>query len=1134
MTKERGLIERFTGDHIGIAVADKGLRKPASCAVLKSNDMDIRSCIYHPDLRANLLSVHELVSEGYDISFRGEGPSAIISPNGKRHELRKEGRLWVLRLGMLPDGQADAWHVSSKLQHERLCHFYDPKLKCVCTPCAMHKGQKRAHRKERKAVYASTKFNENVHFDVVGPLNPVSISGKKYFLTMVDDYTGWVEVMPLASKDEVHLGLDLWVQTNGRPLACRTDCGAEFAGLFKRKAVRYGMKHYRTPPYTPENNGKCERFNRTIADATRTLVEETDVRIWGAACQAAAHVFNRVANRRGGCAYERRYNRKPETKYLRKFGCKCFYKQNVRTKMDPKYREGVFIGYARDAPAYKVLSMNGTVILSRDVKFHEGEMVADLSVFSPKLSLGGKPDPLQIHGVDANTSTSSAKPHIPTTTSVARGLVGEKPPETVAPTYAGPTESVSQRRDVSGAGESLVNAEVSDADTLPEPSQYTSLQRYASVWIRKKAKLIRTSQGVSAKQATKSAGLLWRDHKRQHGLNAANFRQGGTNERSHGVPMEIEDAVMVDVGHTSSGGTNHETEKRVRDEVDDEDARPAKLPRALMSMAISFLSSVTRKEVLEGPDREAWKKSILLEKEQLFNKGTFEKPQPGEVTRDTKVIPVVNIYAKKDDGRLKTRACVLGNLRDKTGLDVYSPTAHPVTLKMLLGLVNASNLEVSQADVSNAFVNAKIKSTVYVSLPPEWGGGVYKLNRALYGLPESPREWNDEIASFIVSERGYTRSRRDPSYFWKQTPAGSVIRLLLYVDDLFFVGNKEDVNVERELMLKKYTGRHIEPVILPDGREHRTFLGIDLYRDRRKRMLQLKQSTLVRKILEKFRMEQCKTATAPMVGPIRKIRAEGKKRPPAKKGKSRAQVAQVNEDDFDQDPSKFPMRALVGSLMYVMCGTRPDLAYSVKEVSRFLDDVDGEIVNAGKRIIRYLKNTSDYGVTFSDIDGSWAKVITSKDGGQLFESYCDSDFAEDLVQRRSTTGIIVLFMGTPIYWKSVLQTRTALSTCEAEANALLHLVRELEFFRHLFVDIFGHELPTLRVYCDNQSTIAAVTAAVPTPRTKHYAIEFHWLQDRVRDKSIVLKYVATDKNLSDICTKPVPFSQLKRVIAFIE
>eukprot|EP00873_Tetraselmis_striata_P006316 jgi/Tetstr1/426580/TSEL_016858.t1 len=125
---------------------------------------------------------------------------------------------------------------------------------------------------------------------------------------------------------------------------------------------------------------------------------------------------------------------------------------------------------------------------------------------------------------------------------------------------------------------------------------------------------------------------------------------------------------------------------------------------------------------------------------------------------------------------------------------------------------------------------------------------------------------------------------------------------------------------------------------------------------------------------------------------------------------------------------EMPYQALVGSLLYAMVATRPDIAEAVSKLCRVMAKPEERHWQAAKRVLRYLKGTKTLGLTFSN---------GKADG--LLHGYCDADWAGDVVSRRSTTGSVFMLCGTAVSWKSQLQATVALSTAEAEYMALKHI-----------------------------------------------------------------------------------------------
>jgi hypothetical protein len=202
-----------------------------------------------------------------------------------------------------------------------------------------------------------------------------------------------------------------------------------------------------------------------------------------------------------------------------------------------------------------------------------------------------------------------------------------------------------------------------------------------------------------------------------------------------------------------------------------------------------------------------------------------------------------------------------------------------------------------------------------------------------------------------------------------------------------------------------------------------------------------------------------------------------------------------------------PYREAVGSLMYLMVGTRPDIAYSVSVASRYLSNPGPKHWLGVKRIMRYLKGTIDYGLCFS-----FSEKVE-------LVGFSDADWAGDLDSRKSTTGYVFTLSGGPVSWTSKRQNTVALSSTEAEYMAVTMTGREAVWLRTLLQQLgFTMSRPTL-IHVDNQSCTALAQNPVHHQRTKHIDIQHHFVRELVSEKVIELKYVPTEENIADVFTK---------------
>eukprot|EP00253_Pinus_taeda_P036336 PITA_36336 len=241
-------------------------------------------------------------------------------------------------------------------------------------------------------------------------------------------------------------------------------------------------------------------------------------------------------------------------------------------------------------------------------------------------------------------------------------------------------------------------------------------------------------------------------------------------------------------------------------------------------------------------------------------------------------------------------------------------------------------------------------------------------------------------------------------------------------------------------------------------------LGMEIKRDRAKRKLWLNQRKYVETILQRFIMQDSKPVKVLiLVG----VRLSGEQCP----------KTQEEEDDM----SHVPYASAVGSLMYAMVCTRPDIAHVVGVLSRFMSKPGKEHWTAVKRVFRL----------------GWR-----------------------LDQRISTSGYVFNLFGGAVSWMSKKQSVVALSTTEAEYMAATHASKEAIWFQRLCSSM-GLVQGAIRIDCDSQSAIFLAKNPAYHSKTKHIDVQYHFVRDMIEDKKALLVKVDTLKNTADALTKSV-------------
>jgi hypothetical protein len=205
-----------------------------------------------------------------------------------------------------------------------------------------------------------------------------------------------------------------------------------------------------------------------------------------------------------------------------------------------------------------------------------------------------------------------------------------------------------------------------------------------------------------------------------------------------------------------------------------------------------------------------------------------------------------------------------------------------------------------------------------------------------------------------------------------------------------------------------------------------------------------------------------------------------------------------------------PYANAIGSLMYAMMCTRPDVCYAVGLVSRFQSNLGQSHWKAIKRILRYFKGTTDYVLCYQ---GSNLRLF----------GYSDANWGSDLDKRKSTSRYAFLLNNGAITWSSKKQPCITLSTMEAEYVACSTAVQEAVWLRRFLqhLEIVTDAPNPVTIHCDSTATLAYAKDPKYHGKTKHIDIRYHYIRDMVAQKEMVLKHISTSQMIVDPFTKPI-------------
>ncbi|KAE8685870.1 cytochrome P450 71A9-like [Hibiscus syriacus] len=381
-------------------------------------------------------------------------------------------------------------------------------------------------------------------------------------------------------------------------------------------------------------------------------------------------------------------------------------------------------------------------------------------------------------------------------------------------------------------------------------------------------------------------------------------------------------------------------------------------------------------EAMQVKDLVKWESSMKDEMDSFISNQTWELAElpPGKKALHNKWIYRIK---EEHDGskRYKTRLVVKG-FQQKEGID-YNEIFSPV-VKLVLKIVAAENLHLEQLDVKTTFLHGELEEEIYMRQPEgfiEAGKKnlVCRLKKSLYGLKQAHRQWYKKFDSFMSSS-GFTRCQAYHCCYIKRFD-NSFIILLLYVDDILVAGSdmQEIINLKQKLS-KQFA--------MKDLGAAKQILGMRIKRDTKSGTLMLSQAEYINKVLSRFNMQDAKPVSTPLGVHFRLSKEQS-----PKTEEERAHMVKVS------------YASAIGSLMYAMVCTRPDIAQAVRAVSRYMNNSGKVHWEAAKWILRYLRGTTN-------------KALCFKGEDTILTYYVDADLSGNVDIRRSTTRYVYTLGGT--------------------------------------------------------------------------------------------------------------------------
>lgn len=448
-----------------------------------------------------------------------------------------------------------------------------------------------------------------------------------------------------------------------------------------------------------------------------------------------------------------------------------------------------------------------------------------------------------------------------------------------------------------------------------------------------------------------------------------------------------------------------------------------------------------------------------------------ERPKGAKVLKN-KWVFVRKRNAKGEVCRYRTRITIKG-CQQQYGVnfwETYAPVAKAESVRFILLLALYLGLFCRQVDFVTAFLNGPVGEVeIYMEQPDYFDdatGRVCKLLQSLYGLRQAPRIWYRMLDKYL-RKCGFKRTKMDAGVYVR-TVGENKIFVTVYVDDLLIVGTESDIEMVLAELRSKFKIKDLGNV--------KHLLGMEITYVRG-HMLTISQKGYCEKILTKFKMQNCKPVPTPQV--------KGNFPMP---GNPEVEPVCVNDDP------EVDYRQIVGSLQYLVQCTRPDIANAVRTLGKFLNCFTHEHHVLAKRVLRYLRGTSDYGLVWTRSmkpDLRFAAYVDAwRPSAKELQIAAYADLGNEKDDRRSISGFVLQMEGCTYAYSSHKQRLITDDTCSSEFVAAAECATMIMWTHNIGKELgMGHKKTIL--YDDNQAAIAVIKANTGDYKIKGIDLKYH-------------------------------------------
>jgi len=938
---------------------------------------------------------------------------------------------------------------------------------------------------------------EFIDCDILGPFKIKGLKGENYIFTITCRASKCIWIYAIKFKSDIY---DIIINYYNMILTqfkveikgARLDNAKEFKSIKLNTFCKSkGLLLEYSSIYTQAQNGKAERLNLYLLERLITICSYKNIplKLWSILIQGVAHIKNRTYNSTINTSpYELITKQKPDLSYIKILGSLCYTLVPKQTRggknFSNKSKKGILVGFESSNNFIVYLPEDNKVIITRDIVIKEELNYKDdykleenyntlleldspdyndyISIYNKKPLIEEEEDIYDI------SEDELSLPIIP-----KKGKTRQTSDKTI----------ISQYNRDDDLDELNPNYRVTRSSKSPDPSlniitsniynmaslAYLDLLNQGAI----NPNLIKSSS--SFKESTLSNSL--RDKSNLYNIVKeddfddllifnSNINKKSIFEENINIYTIISNSNIDKNSSINSSLVNNKIDKIDKIEIKD------------------LIEPKSYKEAINSSNKDNWVKSMKTELDTLEDNNTWDLvPRPN----NTKVLKSRWVYKIKDIESLtpifKSRFVAKGfeQLYGLNYIETYASVIKQIAWKLVFALAMLYNLIIFKADMVSAFTQGAVDALLYLEQPEgfinsKYPNYVLRLNKALYGLKQSARIWFYTLKPKL-EKLGFKVLNSEACLFINNT---TKVIICLYVDDLAILAPSETIfnnfisSISKDFKIKNLG-------VIKD------YLGIDIDFNLNKGFIKLSQATYINKVLNKYNLQDAKIKSTPM--------------------DSYTKLEPNKEQASKEDIKLFQM--LIGSLLYIMLGTRVDIAFAVIKLARFASNPSNIHFTAVKRVYKYLKGTKEYGITYY------------KDYSRYILGYCDADYAGDILSAKSTSGYIILLAGGIISWKSKLQSIIAQSTTEAEYIAINAVIKEAIYIKALLEELGFYKQDKFPIYTDNNGALLLAKNPIFHERTKHIAVKYHYIRDLIIKGIIDLNYISSKDQKADGLTKPL-------------